>query len=129
MEKELHAKIVSCNANSEEVCASAARISTTAGDAHKIFENARENPKNRALIGKVLASGHKSLIEHAVFTIAFRDVSVFVEQFFIECRLASFTVKSRRYVDFSALGYYVPPDLEGEDLRQYRDYMDGLFRA
>ena len=129
MEKELHAKIVSCNANSEEVCASAARISTTAGDAHKIFENARENPKNRALIEKVLASGHKSLIEHAVFTIAFRDVSVFVEQFFIECRLASFTVKSRRYVDFSALGYYVPPDLEGEDLRQYRDYMDGLFRA
>ena len=57
MEKELHAKIVSCNANSEEVCASAARISTTAGDAHKIFENARENPKNRALIEKVLEIG------------------------------------------------------------------------
>lgn len=129
MERELHAKIVSCNAHSEEVCASAARISTTAGDAHEIFENARGNPKNRALVEKVLASGHKSLIEHAVFTIAFRDVSVFVEQFFIECRLASFTVKSRRYVDFSALGYYVPPDLEGDDLRQYRDYMDGLFRA
>ena len=129
MEKKLHAKIVSCNAYGEEVCASAARISTTAGDACEIFENARNNPKNRALIEKVLASGHKSLIEHAVFTIAFRDVSVFVEQFFIECRLASFTVKSRRYVDFSALGYHIPPDLEGQDLALYRDYMDGLFRA
>ena len=104
MERELHAKIISCNANSGDVCASAARISTTAGDAHAIFENARENPKNRALIEKVLASGHKSLIEHAVFTLALRDVSAFVEQFFIEFRLASFTVKSRRYVDFSRLG-------------------------
>ncbi len=124
-----HAKIISCNSNSEEVCASAARISTTAGDAHEIFENAKENSKNRSLIEKVLASGHKSLIEHAVFTIALRDVSVFVEQFFIECRLASFTVKSRRYVDFSRLGYYIPPELEGEDLAFYRRYMDGLFEA
>ncbi len=129
MERELHVKIISCNANSEEVCASAARISTTAGDACAIFENARENPKNRALIEKVLASGHKSLIEHAVFTLALRDVSVFVEQFFIEYRLASFTVKSRRYVDFSRLGYYVPSDLEGEDLAFYRRFMDGLFEA
>lgn len=129
MEREPHAKIISCNANSEEVCASAARISTTAGDAQEIFENARENPKNRALIGKVLASGHKSLIEHAVFTIALRDVSVFAEQFFIECRLASFTVKSRRYVDFSKLGYHIPHELEGEDLALYRRYMDGLFEA
>lgn len=129
MEREPHAKIISRNSYGEEVCASAARISTTAGDAQAIFENARGNSKNRALIGKVLASGHKSLIEHAVFTIALRDVSVFVEQFFIEFRLASFTVKSRRYVDFSRLGYYIPPELEGEDLDLYRRYMDGLFAA
>lgn len=129
MERELHAEIISYNANSEEVCASAARISTTAGDAREIFEKARENPKNRGLIEKVLASGHKSLMEHAVFTIALRDVSVFVEQFFIECRLASFTVKSRRYVDFSQLGYHIPRSLEGEELALYRRYMDGLFTA
>lgn len=129
MQQELHAEIISCNTNGEEVCASAARISTTAGDAREIFENARGNAKNRALIGKVLASGHKSLIEHAVFTVALRDVSVFVEQFLIECRLASFTVKSRRYVDFSNLGYYIPRSLEGEDLNRYRAYMDRLFEA
>lgn len=129
MEREPHAKIISCNLGSEDVCASAARISTTAGDALEIFENAGGNPKNRSLIEKVLASGHKSLIEHAVFTVALRDVSVFAEQFFIECRLASFTVKSRRYVDFSHLGYHIPRSLEGEDLALYRRYMDGLFAA
>lgn len=129
MEKQPHAKIISRSSHGEEVCASAARISTTAGDAQAIFENAGDNPKNRGLIEKVLGSGHKSLIEHAVFTIALRDVSVFVEQFFIECRLASFTVKSRRYVDFSHLGYHIPRSLEGEDLTLYRRYMDGLFAA
>lgn len=129
MEREPHAAIISCNAHGEAVCASAARISTTAGDAQAIFESAREHPKNRALIEKVLASGHKSLMEHAVFTLALRDVSVFTEEFFIEFRLASFTVKSRRYVDFSHLGYYIPPELEGEDLALYRRYMDQLFQA
>ena len=123
------AKIISCNADSEAICASAARISTTPGDAVEIFEKARGGQKNRTLIEKVLQSGHKSTLEHAVFTIALRDVSVFAEQFFIECRLASFTVKSRRYVDFSKLGYHIPHGLEGEDLALYRRYMDGLFEA
>ena len=123
------AKIISCNADSEAICASAARISTTPGDAVEIFEKARGGQKNRTLIEKVLQSGHKSTLEHAVFTIALRDVSVFAEQFFIEHRLASFTVKSRRYVDFSHQGFYIPPDLEGEDLTAYRDYMEALFGA
>ena len=96
MERELHAKIISCNANSEEVCASAARISTTPGDALELFEKARGNPRNQDLIGKVLRSGHRSVIEHAVFSIALQNVSVYAEQYFIERRLASFTVKSRR---------------------------------
>ena len=43
-----------------------------------------------------------------MLSIAFDDVSVLVEQFAIEFRLASFTVKSRRYVDFSGAGFVVP---------------------
>ena len=83
----------------------------------------------RTLIEKVLKSGHKSTLEHAVFTIALRDVSVLAEQFFIEHRLASFTVKSRRYVDFTGQGYYIPPDLKGDVLAAYQSYMDPLFDA
>ena len=123
------ATIVSWSTAGEEVCASAARISTTQGGAAALFRQAQDNPKNRDLIAKVLSSGHRSVAEHAVFSIALENVSVYVEQFFIECRLASFTVKSRRYVDFSGLGYYVPPELAGEALTAYRRYMDGLFAA
>ena len=129
MNTQSRAVIVSWSSAGEEVCASAARISTTQGSAAALFQQAQGNPRNRDLISKVLASGHRSVAEHAVFTIALENVSVYVEQFFIECRLASFTVKSRRYVDFSGLGYYVPAGLEGAALAAYRNYMDGLFAA
>ena len=129
MNTQSRATIVSWSTAGEEVCASAARISTTQGDAGALFQQAQGNPKNRDLIRKVLASGHRSVAEHAVFSIALENVSVYVEQFFIECRLASFTVKSRRYVDFSGLGYYIPPELEGEARASYQKYMDGLFGA
>ena len=125
----MNAKIVSWSTGGVEVCASAARISTTQGDALELFEKAQNNPNNLDLIGKVIRSGHRSVMEHAVFSIALQNVSVFVEQYFIECRLASFTVKSRRYVDFSGQGCYIPPELEGEALRRYRLYMDNLFDA
>lgn len=123
------AKIISWNMDGEAVCASAAKMSTTLGNANEIFEKTKNNPQNTALIKKVLCSGHKSVIEHAVFSIAFWDVSAFVEQFLIECRLASFTVKSRRYVDFSNLGYFVPPDLSDISLARYCEYMDLLFEG
>ena len=129
MREQSQAKIISCNSDSEAVCASAARISTTQGDANEIFEKSKGNEKNQGLIKRVLQSGHRSLIEHAVFTIALRNVSAYVEQFFIECRLASFTVKSRRYVDFSGLGYHIPPELRGDALSAYCRYMDMLFGA
>ena len=127
MKNKSQAELISYNVENVEICASAARISTTKGDSVEIFEKAKSNEKNQELVKKVLRSGHKSIIEHVVFTFAFKDVSAFVEQFFIECRLASFTVKSRRYVDFSRLGYYIPSDLEGENLKQYCEYMDHLF--
>lgn len=127
MTRKSVAKIISWNVDNEAVCASAAKMSTTKGNANEIFEKTKYNPQNTELIKKVLRSGHKSVIEHAVFSIAFWDVSAFVEQFLIECRLASFTVKSRRYVDFSNLGYLIPSELCGESLTRYNEYMELLF--
>lgn len=121
------AKIISHGRENERVCAGAARISTTQGDADGIFSASDGHPGNRALIQKVLRSGHSSFIEHAVFTIAFSNVSVIVEQFLIEFRLASFTVKSRRYVDFGKMGYYMPEGMDAETERVYTSNMDSLF--
>ncbi len=116
--------VSSCN---EEVCAAAGRISTQQGTALEIFERSHDKDKNRNLISKVTASGHTSTVEHVFFNLAFENVSVVVEQFMIEFRLASFTVKSRRYVDFTDSGYHIPAFKNADSEEKYIKQMDRLF--
>ena len=102
------AVIIIENRDALRVAAASARISTQQGTALEIFDRSQGDEKDLKLLNKVLSSGHKSVIEHQTFSVAFNDVSVLVEQFVIEARLASYTVKSRRYVDFTQAGYVVP---------------------
>lgn len=116
--------ISDCN---ESICAASGRISTQSGNCEEILSRSADPEKNANLISKVTASGHTSTIEHIMFNLAFQDVSAVVEQFMIEFRLASFTVKSRRYVDFSTMGYYVP-NFDDKDLEnEYKEHMNYLF--
>ncbi len=111
------------------VVASAARISTQMGTALEIYSGSGDRERDLKLVKKVLASGHKSVTEHQTFSIAFDDVSVLTEQFVIEFRLASFTVKSRRYVDFSDAGYVIPADMSDAVQRIYCDRCSYLFEV
>lgn len=109
----------------QRACASAARISTTGGGAVELFGKAEGGKKDVSLVKKVLASGHQSVFEHQTYFVGFENVSVVVEQFVIEARLGSYTVKSRRYVDFSGAGYVTPDDMPEKEA--YQKHMDGLF--
>ncbi|MDR1629189.1 MAG: FAD-dependent thymidylate synthase [Oscillospiraceae bacterium] len=120
-------KIVGCSSLGEQVAAASGRISTQSGTASEILARSGDAEKNANLIAKVTRSGHNSVIEHAVFHIAFEDVSVFAEQFIIEFRLASYTVKSRRYVDFSSAGYYTPNFADSAVTNSYKKLMELLF--
>lgn len=119
------AKIVNLNEAARSSVASAARISTQSGTALEIFARSGDAEKDINLVRKVVASGHRSVTEHQTFAIAFNDVSVMVEQFMIEFRLASFTVKSRRYVDFSTAGFVIPAEIRDTDA--YCVQMESLF--
>ena len=121
------ASILQRNEAALRTVASSARISTQQGTALEIYEKSGDRQKDLNLVNKVLASGHKSVIEHQTLSIAFDNVSVLVEQFVIEFRLASFTVKSRRYVDFSDAGYVVPEGMNPEVETLYRGRTEALF--
>lgn len=120
------AKIIASSSAGDTVVASAARISTTQGTALEIYEKSCGKDNNGSLIEKVVASGHTSTLEHQFFTVAFDNVSVCTEEFVIEFRLGSYTVKSRRYVDFTNAGFYVPPMPEAL-VPVYRAHMQSLF--
>ncbi len=121
-------KIVSFGKDGISASAAAGRISTGQGTALDAFAKSGDAEKDLKLIGKVLSSGHNTIIEHMYMTVAFNDVSVLTEQMMIEHRLAAYTVKSRRYVDFSGAGYLIPDGL-GEKEEAYKSHMEYLFGA
>ncbi len=120
--------IIGLSDTGERLPAASGRISTQPGTALEILELSKDAQKNANLISKVTRSGHTSTVEHTVFNLAFQNVSVLVEQFVIEFRLASFTVKSRRYVDFAKLGYYIPHFESKAVQDKYIQHMDYLYK-
>jgi thymidylate synthase (FAD) len=71
----------------------------------------REDPAE--YLDNVLASGHGSVLEHASYTFAFRDVSrVFTHELVRHRAGSAFSQESLRYVRLTDLGFRVPPALE-----------------
>ena len=112
------ARIVSCGG----------RISTRPGTAVELYKKATDKEKNLNLISKVVASGHKTVLEHHNFNIAFNNVSIFVEQYLIEFRLASYTIKSGRYVNFSNAGFNLPTGFSDEQQKLLKSHYKKMFK-
>lgn len=127
MDQQATAKIIASSTAEQNVCAAAGRISTTQGTALEVFQRTLEKDNNSTLIEKVVGSGHTSTLEHQFFTVAFDSVSVFTEQFVIEFRLGSYTVQSRRYVDYSNAGFYMPP-MDTKFQGRFQQHMESLFQ-
>ena len=123
--------ILNVSPEAAAMIASGGRISTMDGTAGEIYVKslAAGQEKNEKLIGKVLSSGHTSVLEHCYVNLSFENVSVLAEQFLIEFRLASFTVKSRRYVDFSKAGYVSPAFADDAQRVVFENTAASLFRT
>jgi len=69
--------------------------------------------------------GHESPIEHASFTFAIEGVSRSLLAQITRHRIASYSVRSQRYVSEKAFGYVIPPEIaaDPEALAIYEDAM------
>lgn len=73
----------------------------------------RVRTDQREYFGNLLASQHGSVLEHANFTFAFRNVSrVFTHELVRHRAGSAFSQESLRYVRLTELGFRVPPALE-----------------
>lgn len=76
----------------------------------------------------VVGYGHASVAEHAVVHLALEDVSIVASKVVEDMRLASYTEKSTRYVQFDKGRCHLPQGLVGTDVEAvYRGAMDHLF--
>ncbi len=88
--------------------AAAGKLSRFPGNVSEVLESCNDYESNLKLIKRIIKMGHKSIIEHDYLLFALNDVTPIVEQTIIGYRLTSFTIKSRREVDFRTVGFYTP---------------------
>ncbi len=121
-----------------KIVATAGKLSRFPGKVTQVYRTSTDEEKNKRFINRVISMGHESITDHDYLVFAIEDVSPIIEQILIEERIASFTIKSRREVDFSASGYYTPVfrnkkydtivnirELE----REYHQHMRYLFKS
>ena len=73
----------------------------------------RVRSDQREYFANILSSAHGSVLEHATFTFALRDVSrVFTHELVRHRAGSAFSQESLRYVRLAELGFRVPPALE-----------------
>ncbi len=125
---ESGAFILSETKSGERIVSCGGRISTREGTAVEFYKNATDKEKNLNLISKVVSSGHKTVLEHHHFNLAFNNVSIFVEQYLIEFRLASYTIKSGRYVNFSGAGFNLPDGFSDEQKSAIKKHYKKTFK-
>ena len=100
--------------------AAAGKLSRFSGNVFEVIESCDDFESNLKLVKRIIKMGHKSIIEHDYLVFALCDVTPIVEQTIIGNRLTSFTIKSRREVDFRNVGFYIP-EFRNKDLEIHKD--------
>lgn len=100
--------------------AAAGKLSRFPGNVFEVIDSCDDYENNLKLVKRIIKMGHKSIIEHDYLVFALCDVTPIVEQTIIGNRLTSFTIKSRREVDFRNVGFYIP-EFRDKDLNLHKD--------
>lgn len=119
------AKLIRYTGDPEATVALAAKLCYSSKDIDELTENinAKDNSK---FIANLMDMGHMSPIEHASFTFSIEGVSRALLAQITRHRIASFSVRSQRYVGESEFDYIVPPAIDAlgaEAVEKYESQM------
>lgn len=120
--------LLSYTKDAERLCAAAAHSCYSEKGATDLMEEWDEERGARWL-GNPLASGHRSVIEHASYTFSIEGISRACTHQLVRHRLASFSQQSQRYVRQDGADYVMPESI-GEDeeaARRFRALMDHIW--
>ena len=102
----MNVNLIAYTLDADALVGQAAAICTNATDWGKAMKHALE-------------SGHKSVAEHATFTFRIEGASRALLAQVTRHRIASFSVKSQRYVDMGEMPCVIPPSIEAHPALKY----------
>jgi thymidylate synthase (FAD) len=118
-------KLLKSTKDAEKMCVLAARLCYSAATIDDIDKNLTNN-KVKDLLGKVISSGHHSVLEHVSFTFGVEGVSRALLAQLTRHRIASFCVQSQRYVKFKAGIDFVFPETIKKNKKLLEKYSNFL---
>lgn len=95
----------------EKIVASAAKLCYSSAKVSEIMDGLDEE-KTEKFLNMLMDLGHESPVEHITFTFGIEGVSRSLLAQFTRHRMASYSVKSQRYVSEREFSYVVPPMIE-----------------
>ena len=108
MEAKLKVKLLAHTENPERIIATAAKLCYSSSDIEHIHEGLDEE-KTEKFLQRLIDLGHESPLEHVSFTFGVEGVSRALLAQITRHRIASYSVKSQRYVTEGQFQYIVPP--------------------
>lgn len=95
----------------EKIVASAAKLCYSSAKVSDIMDGL-DAEKTEKFLNMLMSLGHESPIEHITFTFGIEGVSRSLLAQFTRHRIASYSVKSQRYVSEKQFSFVTPPEIE-----------------
>lgn len=107
----LKVELLEYTKNPERVVAAAAKLCYSSSDIEGLLDGLTPE-KTQTFIEHLMSLGHESPMEHVSFTFGIEGVSRALLAQITRHRIASYSVKSQRYVNETDFTYVVPPEIE-----------------
>lgn len=109
----MNVELLQYNPDCEKIVAAAAKLCYSSSEIAGIL-NGLDKEKTVAFVERLMSMGHESPLEHISFTFGIEGVSRSLLAQFTRHRIASYSVKSQRYVNEGKFEYIMPPEIEAE---------------
>ncbi|MDY3303565.1 MAG: FAD-dependent thymidylate synthase [Clostridia bacterium] len=107
-------ELLQYNPDCEKIIAAAAKLCYSSSGIDGILDGLDED-KTKSFIDRLMSLGHESPIEHVVFTFGIEGVSRSLLAQITRHRIASYSVKSQRYVNEGQFEYIIPKEIEKDE--------------
>ena len=135
----MNVELLQYNPDCEKIVAAAAKLCYSSSGIDGILDGLDEE-KTQKFLDRLVSLGHESPTEHVYFTFGIEGVSRSLLAQITRHRIASYSVKSQRYVKEGQFEFVLPPEIEAipeakqeflrameEDVNSYNKLTDILF--
>lgn len=110
----MNVELLQYNPDAEKMVAASAKLCYSSSEIDGIL-NGLDTEKTVSFIERLMSMGHESPLEHIIFTFGIEGVSRSLLAQITRHRIASYSVKSQRYVNEGQFEYIIPHEIEADE--------------